>query len=104
MSTNFYFIKESGEEIHIGQRACGWKPLFQATDHYSDFGELVDFYKYNIDNLRIENEFGVELEWYELLNEFVTWGQREDQEKDRDLGETSLQDEFGYWWEEGEFY
>lgn len=101
MSTNYYFKAngrgniEEGAQIHIGQRASGWKPLFQITEYYQAFEEFIHFYKYHAYELNIVNEFGAQLSWQEFMNEFLTWGADEDA-KDRES--YTKEDRFGYQW------
>lgn len=66
------------EDIHIGKRSSGWKPLFQKQEQFSSVRELKQFYLNNSDKYEIVNEYGVIYTWEDLEEELINWnGQRE---------------------------
>lgn len=54
------------DEIHIGKKSVGWRPLFEKTEYYSNVNELIKFYKQNKDKLIIIDEYLQELSLEEL--------------------------------------
>lgn len=67
-------IKDELTEIHIGKRSGGWKPLFEASEHFSNMEELEIFYNTNKDSLIIKSEYGYNMTWEELTEELFEWG------------------------------
>lgn len=56
MSTNFYFIEENGERLHIGKRSGGWKFLFAG---HKETGSFVEWLLYlNSHRGLIQDEYG----------------------------------------------
>lgn len=78
------------EEIHIGKRSYGWKPLFQKQNQFSSFRELEQFYKSNQHIYEIIDECNRVHTWDELETELINWqgerenGDRSDNYKDND--------------------
>lgn len=91
------------EEIHIGKRSSGWKPLFRKQDQYSNVDQLQEFYESNSEEYEIVDEYGAVHTWDELKNELIDWsGEREN--RSADIYDLKIyKDEKGYSWADYEF-
>lgn len=87
-------IKMPETYIHICQNAMGWVTLFQSQPgKFTNYKELEQYYKGNIDNLTIEDEYGNEITWDELTTNFRLHGQ----------ARAEYVDAYGYSWDTGDF-
>lgn len=89
MSTNYYFeLKDSVkkkyqaladkgfifyEDLHIGKRSYGSKPIFQKTENYSSVDEIIDFYNSNKKYINIIDEYGRIMTFEDLKNNLINW-------------------------------
>ncbi|KAA9007340.1 hypothetical protein F4V43_02315 [Paenibacillus spiritus] len=87
------------EEIHIGKRSGGWKPLFEKQPQFKSVKELKDFYAKNEDVYEIVDEYGTVHTWEELKNELIDWpGEKENGDRS-----DNYRDAEGYVWAEYQF-
>lgn len=56
-------------EIHICKLSAGWKPCLQKTRFYSNLEELIYFYESYKDKIKLENEYGEECDFNELIQD-----------------------------------
>ena len=66
-------------QIHIGKRAAGWKPLFEAHEKaYNSVSEMLEFITLHPE-IHIYNEYDEPLSIMQLKEELIDWA--ENQEK-----------------------
>lgn len=67
-----------GYQIHIGKRAGGWRPLFEAHEKaYSSVSELMQFIM-NHPEIHIFDEYGESLSISQLREELIDWADNQE--------------------------
>lgn len=67
-----------GYQIHIGKRAGGWRPLFEAHEKaYSSVSELMQFIM-NHPEIHIFDEYGESISIAQLKEELVDWAKNQE--------------------------
>lgn len=100
ISTIKYYLEDDAydtlteNDIHIGKKSAGWKPLLKRNDElYTNVEELKQYYLDNEDSLIIVDEYDVEMSLDELSDKLLYKGE------DIVLGTV---DADGYRWTSGE--
>lgn len=64
-----------GYEIHLGKRAGGWKPLFQAHENaYKGVNEMLKFFKDHAGDFEFYDEYSEKMTLDQIKEELVDWG------------------------------
>ena len=89
MGTNFYLLTKNksiaekigdfeltdnpdwGYEIHIGKRSGGWLPLFQSHPGIKSVKDIEHYC--TMPDVKIYDEYGMELTWEQLKEELIYW-------------------------------
>jgi len=98
-----YWVNDAS--IHIAKTSCGWKPLFQQTEHYKNMSGIKEFYDKNKLEYSIFDEYGCEYNWREFIErviEFNPEGKSHFHNKDSHYMYYHI-DEFGYEFNETDF-
>lgn len=97
------FLKEP-ERIHIGKRSMGWKPLFASNKYYATIKQMEQWYKDNVLEYYIADEYGTCLDWGQLYEELVQWnGEKSNVGLSSNYLGYSYSDKDGYEWSNLEF-
>lgn len=70
---SYDIIEKEFKWIHICKFSCNWKPLFEKTKYYSNKKELIDFYKRNLDLLKIKDENNNYIDLQDLLDKIANY-------------------------------
>lgn len=65
--------------IHIGKRAAGWKPIFEAHNNaYDSVSGLLDFLQIHRDKIEIYDEYNKLLSIVQLKEELIDWAKNQE--------------------------
>lgn len=98
-----WMYEKQEESIHIGKRSHGWRPLFEACDHFESVKDMKKWYADNKDDYIIEDECGKELSWLDLENELIKWDGKNTHFRQHSGYIAYFLDKDGFEWTRGEF-